>query len=227
MVNFLKTRLLLIMILIMFPFSIGSSRFTGEIVLDDFQNGLSPGWKEKSFKGHTLYSTVQDDGRWCIRAVSKDSASGLYYKIEYDPGQYPLLAWSWKIAHVLTKGDARTKQGDDFAARVYVIFPSVFFWQSRAINYVWANKLPQGESVPSPFTSNEILIAVQSGPEHAGKWVEERRNIVEDYRSAFGEAPSKVGAIAIMTDTDNTDGEVVAWYGPIRILSAPRQSRGE
>jgi hypothetical protein len=28
-----------------------------------------------------------------------------------------------------------------------------------------------------------------------------------------------VGAVAIMTDTDNTGEKAVAWYGPIQILS--------
>lgn len=42
-----------------------------------------------------------------------------------------------------------------------------------------------------------------------------RRNIVDDYRRAFGEDPPHVGAIAIMTDTDNTGETATAWYGDI------------
>jgi hypothetical protein len=41
---------------------------------------------------------------------------------------------------------------------------------------------------------------------------------VGDYRRAFGEDPPKVGAVAIMTDTDNTGEQAVAWYGAIRFL---------
>ena len=40
----------------------------------------------------------------------------------------------------------------------------------------------------------------------------------EDYRRAFGEDPPRIGAVAIMTDTDNTGEEAVAWYGAIRFL---------
>jgi DUF3047 family protein len=53
---------------------------------------------------------------------------------------------------------------------------------------------------------------------NAGKWIEEERNLVDDYRRAFGEDPPKVGAVAIMTDTDNTGEQAVAWYGAIRFL---------
>ncbi len=36
----------------------------------------------------------------------------------------------------------------------------------------------------------------------------------------FGEEPPMVGAIAIMTDTDNTKGSALSWYDDIRIESA-------
>jgi hypothetical protein len=60
-----------------------------------------------------------------------------------------------------------------------------------------------------------MMIAVESGPELAGQWVTVRRNVVDDYRKAFGEDPPQVGAIAIMTDTDNTGESATAWYGDI------------
>lgn len=192
-----------------------------EIVLDDYQKGLSPKWIEKSFKGKTHYQVAREDDQWCIKATSRSSASALYYKMKYDLKDYPVLQWRWKVDHVLAKGSALHKEGDDYAARVYVVFPSWLFWKTKALNYIWANKLPIGQAVPNPFAANAVMIAVQSGPGLTGKWVEETRNILEDYRRYFGTDPPNTGAIAIMTDTDNTGEEAVAWYGPIRILSAP------
>lgn len=190
-----------------------------EILLDDYKGGLSPKWETKSFKGKTRYEVMREDDQLCIKATSIASASGLYYKIKYDPKEYPFLTWRWKIDDVLSKGDALRKDGDDYAARVYVVFPSLAFWRTRALNYIWANKLPRGQAVPNAFTSNAILIAVESGPERTGQWVEETRNVFEDYRRYFGKDPPRAGAIAIMTDTDNTGEKATAWYGPIRILS--------
>jgi hypothetical protein len=130
---------------------------------------------------------------------------------------YPILTWRWKIEKVISKGDARRKEGDDYAARIYVVFPSKLFWRTKAVNYIWANRLPIGEVVKNRYTSNDIMIAVESGNSNAGKWIEERRNVLEDFRRCFGYDPPNVGAIAIMTDTDNTGEEVTAWYGIIRI----------
>jgi len=75
--------------------------------------------------------------------------------------------------------------------------------------------------VPNAFTSNAMMIAVESGPAKTGQWVTEERDILTDYRRVFGEDPPEAGAIAIMTDTDNTGTEATAWYNDI-ILSTSR-----
>jgi hypothetical protein len=177
------------------------------------------GWENKSFKGATEYKVVQEDGKTVLKAHAKATASGLSKKISFNPARYRYLKWNWKIADTIAQGNEKTKQGDDYAARVYVVFPGRFFWQMRALNYIWANKLPKGEFVPNAYTSNAMMIAVESGPSKAGHWVTETRDILADYRRVFGEDPPEAGAIAIMTDTDNTGTEATAWYSDI-ILSA-------
>jgi hypothetical protein len=188
------------------------------VVIDDFEDGLRPEWEVKEFHGQTLYTVVHDDaGGHVLRADSRASASGLVYKVDYSLGEYPILSWRWKVSNILVKGDETKKSGDDYAARVYVVFPHWFFPKTKSINYIWANKLPRGQHIPNPFTGNAIMLAVESGKEKVGRWVNVRRNVYEDYRMIFGEKPPRVGAIAIMTDTDNTGGTATAWYDDIRI----------
>lgn len=185
------------------------------LLIEDFQNGLRPAWKEKVFKGHTKYEVLTDETGNVLKAQSRNAASALILEKKIDLQEYPVLSWRWKVANVLAKGDARSKAGDDYAARVYVVFPHWFFPKTRTINYIWANKLPQGAVVPNPFTANAMMVAVQSGEEQAGEWVIENRNVRDDYRTIFGAEPPLAGAIAIMTDTDNTGGSAVAWYDDI------------
>lgn len=195
----------------------------GQILLDDYTSGLSPKWTEKSFAGHTEYRVVRDEGRLCLRARSRASASALYYEIRFDPRRYPVIEWWWKIESILERGDALTRAGDDYPARLYVVFSSRWFWKTRAVNYIWANKIPRGTAVPNPFTPNSVMIAVQSGPRNAGQWRRERRNVLQDYRRYFGEDPPLAGAVALMTDTDNTGSAATAYYGPIQLLPASRK----
>jgi DUF3047 family protein len=189
------------------------------VVIDDFESGILPRWQEKVFKGKTEYTVVADGEGRVLCAESRGTASGLIFKKKYELKDYPLLTWRWKVSNVLAKGDARTKAGDDYAARVYVIFPHWFPLKTRSINYLWANRLPKGSFIPNSFYGNAVMLAVESGAEKSGQWVEARRNVFADYRMIFGEEPPLAGAIAIMTDTDNTGESVTACYDDIRLES--------
>jgi len=185
------------------------------VQIGNFADSGLAGWSEKSFKGKTEYRIVDDAGDKVLQASSRDSASGLIFETMYDPREYPILSWRWKVADTIDKGDSRTREGDDYAARIYVVFPHWFFPMTRTLNYIWANQLPKDASQISVYAGNDMMIAVESGSEKIGQWLSVRRNIVEDYRRAFGEDPPDVGAIAIMTDTDGTGESALAWYGNI------------
>lgn len=192
-----------------------------ELLVSRFASEGLKGWESKSFKGETSYRLVQEGGRTVLKAQAIAAASGLTRTISFDPRTHRYLKWSWKIAGTVPGGDERIKAGDDYAARVYVIFPGRFFWQTRALNYIWANRLPRGEFIANAFTERAMLLAVESGPGRAGQWHDEKRDILADYRLVFGEEPPQAGGIAIMTDTDNTGAEASAWYGDIVVSSEP------
>lgn len=198
-----------------------ASRAT-ELPVSNFAGAGLAGWEPKSFSGVTEYRIVQEQGRTVVRAVSNASASGLVKKITFDPLQHRYLRWSWKIAGTIKGGDETSRRGDDYAARIYVVFPGQFFWQTRAINYIWANKLAKGSSVPSAYAADSKMVAVETGNGKAGQWLSEQRDLLADYRALFGEEPQRAAAIAIMTDTDNTGASAEAWYGEISLSTEGR-----
>lgn len=187
-----------------------------------FSTGSMAGWERKIFKGETEYRIVVDAGSRVLQAESRGAASGWYHRLKVEPRDYPLLRWSWKVAGTVRGENARSKGGDDFSARVYLVFPGYFFWQTRSIAYVWSGSLKKGESVPNAYTSRVMMVAVESGDSMAGRWVREERNYLEDYRRLFGEEPGRLGAVAIMTDTDNTGGQASAWYGDIALVAGKK-----
>jgi hypothetical protein len=177
------------------------------------------GWEVKSFKGLTDYHLTVDGGSTVLKASSRATASGLVKKVSFDPQSFRYLRWSWKIEQTIAKGDETSKAGDDYAARIYVVFAGKLFWQTKAINYIWANSLKKGDSIANAYTANAIMVAVESGNERAGQWQTAERDIFADYKKLFGSDPGQVSAVAIMTDTDDTGGSATAWYGDITLAT--------
>ena len=139
---------------------------------------------------------------------------------EIDLKKSPYINWSWKVDGVLDNVEETTKAGDDYAARVYIVVSDgFFFWQTRALSYAWASNQAKGSSWPNAFTDNATMVAVQSGDEKVGEWVEEKRNILDDIKNLLGIDASRIDAVAIMTDTDNSKQSATAYYGDIFFTS--------
>jgi len=180
-------------------------------------------WQEEERSGFTEYSVEADaDGNSYLRAESNSSSSLLIKKIKYNPKRFPYLRWRWKVEKMPPAVDMRLLYGSDAPARVYVAFPEgIGIWNTRLINYVWASSMPQGDVFHSFFSRNSQIVVLQSGMKEKGEWVTEVRNVLEDYRNLFGEDPPLVEAIAIMTDSDNSKGEAIAYYDNIVVSSQP------
>ncbi len=186
------------------------------IDITDFDHGLA-GWEAKSFQGTTRYRLVRDGDTPCIRAEADASASGLFRRLKIDLEQTPWLEWSWKIDRLPDNHKEREKTGDDFVARIYLIVSGgLLFWNTRALNYVWASHEPAGAAWDNPYTDHSAMLAVESGADHAGRWRSYRRNVRKDLQRLFGQDIRHIDAVAIMTDTDNTGLRAGACYGGIR-----------
>ncbi len=203
-------------------------------------SGLPVGWKPLTFKKIpklTTYELVQDGETIVVKATSEASASGLTKEVKIDPKEFPVVQWRWKVENVLKRSDVGRKDGDDYPARLYITFAydpdKVSFGRKLkfkagqaifgnipigALNYIWESKTPVGTIVENAYTDFAQMIVVESGPSKVGMWVEESRNIYEDYKKAFGEEPSMINGVAIMSDTDNTKERAVAYYGDIRFV---------
>ena len=200
-------------------FALGSG-IAGAESVELLRNGDTAGWEEKVFEGKTRYETVRRGGRTVVRATSHGTASGLYLRRRIDLDKTPILRWTWRVDGTLGDIDERTRAGDDYSARVYVIRAHpVFLWRTRAVNYVWASTRAAGEMWPNAYTDSSRHVAVRSGDTLAGRWVDERRDVRADFQELFGESVRYVDAVAIMTDTDNTGGVAVAYYGDITFTS--------
>lgn len=179
-------------------------------------------WEEKIFKRKVLYSVIKDRSEGYLNAYSYQAASGLVYWIKFNPKDEPMVGWKWKVVKFPDKEGGVQVQSpwiekDDFAARFYIIFPSFPFLSFKCLEYVWDDSLPKDTVLTNPKFKNLKIIVAESGVDNLGKWVDVERNIHEDFKKNFGSQPPNAGAIAIMTDSENTLSTAEAQYDQIRI----------
>ena len=188
-------------------------------------------------KNHSSYNiqTIQETS--LLKTASSHSASGLTYKKTFNVYAHPLAKSRWKVENVYKKGDAKTKEGDDYPLRIYIIFKcdpkkARFFEKLKyqtakliygqypphsSLNYIWSNK-PHKESIlTSPYTDKSKMIPLQTGTLNVRTWQTEEVDILSEYQRAFGTQPPAEASIAIMNDSDNTGESSVAYLDFIEV----------
>lgn len=203
------------------------------------------GWQEWSFsrfKKPTSYELVENSGAHVIRASADGSASGLRHALNVQPAVYPVLTWRWKVDRLIESADNTRQHTEDSPVRVLVTFDgpiekipfsdrvlsdNVYLLTGRhmpyaTLVYIWENRVATGTVIPNLHTSRIRMIVVESGRANLGRWQRIARNVVDDYRRAFGEEPGTITSVGIMTDTDNTGMKAEAFYGDIQFRRAIR-----
>ncbi len=188
-------------------------------------------------KQATAYRFTAKEGRAAVEARSNRSASMLRQRMALEAQEWPTLSWSWWVEDVLADADLGDVDKTDSPASIVLAFDGdksrlpararMMFDLAKALTgeeppyatlvYAWATSTPLESVVHNPRSDRIRKIVIESGNTHTRQWRDHRRNIVEDYRRAFGEDPGPLLGVALMTDTDNTRSAVRAWYGPVRL----------
>jgi hypothetical protein len=196
------------------------------VVIEDWttdvvnRKGIPSGWTGEAFGRPAAYDFTieQDTGRRVLHLVSRNEHSTIARDItgKVNLKETPILEWSWKATILPTGGDLRRKETTDMAAQLYVVWPRFpELLRSRIIGYVWDATTPVATVAKSQKTGTVTFVVIRSGSEDLGKWLTERRNVVEDYAKIFGESPDDPKAITISIDSNDTQSMAESFMGPI------------
>ncbi len=209
---------------------VGWTQITSVELLGAFPEDWQKHWIARNTGPSRLpYEVVHEDSNAVLRVNSRESSTTLWRVLAVHAFDHGTISWRWKVDRSLTRNRAeRRKIGDDYAARVCVVFtPHAVSWQTRAIHYVWAGREPVGSVYRNPYAHSVVMVVVESGNERAGQWVTERRDFTSDYERFFGEPPEVLTAVAVMVDTDNTLDHTTAWFDDLALhfwsASAPQK----
>ena len=216
---FIKPHIAVLLMCLLFTFPVFSEELIQheKIVLGRFSSNDLTGWKEKVFENKTEYFFTKVNDQVVLKSVSNGSASGLFKEVVVDIKKYPYLNWRWRIENKFAPMDESQKAGDDYVARLYVMVSGgVFFWNTKALNYVWSSRSKKDERWPNAFApDNNRMVAVRTADDQVGTWYSEKRNVYDAFKHEFGEEVRLIDGVAIMTDTDNSNTRATAYYGDI------------
>lgn len=187
----------------------------------------------------TRYRVREWDGIPAVEASARGSMALLARPLAIDLAKTPVLCWRWRVDAPLVSADLATKAGDDYAARVYVAFKLAAEDMSlstraklaiarrlfgehvpdAALNYVWDNRHPIGTRRPNAYTERTQMVVARTGAADAGRWVVERRDVLADARTAFGDAKFTPALLALASDTDNTGETARAGFADLHFVA--------
>jgi len=178
---------------------------------------IPPGWELKVNSGipDVTFSDQGDETALHFRSVK--SSYSLERAINIDPAQLPYLSWRWKITQLPRGGDFRHTSTDDQAAQVMVAFDD-----RHILSYIWDTTAPQGTMESASFIPLVHIFAIvcRSGTADANKWLQESRNLAEDYRKAFGKTAPHVKGLRLQINSQHTGSSAESYFGEVAFRTA-------
>ncbi|WP_431095100.1 DUF3047 domain-containing protein [Polaromonas aquatica] len=191
------------------------------------------------------YSYVRHEGRDAVLAKVEASGSILRHRYRIEPEEIGLVRFSWNVPNARTGANLTLPQLDDVPVRVVLAFEgdrsrlsmknSLLSELSRLLTgeempfatlvYSWSRINRPGEVVVNDRTDRIRKIVVDSGDHGYNEWRSYERDIRADYRQAFGEDPGALLSFAVFTEGEKNEGQLQAFYGPLKLVPASAVAR--
>lgn len=209
--------------------------FKTPVTGQDWQPFHLPGKKFASFEPGAW------QGRAALQVKAQQSVSILRQQFLPSLPQVGDLVFSWRVDALPLGADLKDAAHADAPVRILLAFEGDRSrWSARThrlselsrlltgeelpyatLSYVWSSNDAPGTVLINPRTDRIRKLVVESGSGQLGRWRDYRRDVRADFIQAFGEEPGPLRAVALMTDTDNTQSSLRAWYGALRLEARP------
>jgi len=190
--------------------------FADEVKVFDFTEMELSELKIRKVRGadnKTIYTVGSNKNGNFLKAVADNAASGLGKEVKIDLNKTPFINITWKIEKDLPGIKENSKKGHDFAARVFAVKKTgATPLSNRAINYVFSSNSEVGFNSPSPYTKKSIDNVLASTKNNLNKWITVKANVKEDFKKFHNLDVNELDGLAIMSDTDNSKMEAIAYY---------------
>ena len=209
-----------ILIIFLFFFSLA---YAETINVFDFTEEELSTLKVRKVRGadaKTKYTLGNNDNGKYIKAEANNSASGLGKELKINLIKTPFLNITWKVEKDLNGIVEDSKKGHDYAARVFVVKKTgATPLSNRAMNYVFSSNNDINTYHPSPFTKKSIDYVLSTTKEDLNEWVTVKVNVRDHFKKFHDLDLDDINGVAIMSDTDNSKLNAIAYYQNIYFSS--------
>jgi hypothetical protein len=186
-------------------------------------NGLPSAWAFKRWApvvtlGETFEAqarVVDDSGRRALSVRAVNAGLTVGTRRSLDIRRLPVVSWSWKAVEIPTRGSFRSRATNDQALQLLFGFEG-----GKVVGYIWDGASEVGATGSGLSWQEDVrVIVVEAGSAKVGRWIEEKRNLRDDFVSLFGQEPPALGGVALQSNSQHTASSAIGLLGPIRLSS--------
>jgi Protein of unknown function (DUF3047) len=172
------------------------------------------GWKHLWVVGESdVFSEIEPG---VIRCDVADEAAIVQKPLAapFSPGTH--LGWSWKIDSLPTTGDESSLSNHDYLSI------AAEFDNGRDLTYFWSAALAPETSFHCPVSmwrGRETHMVVRTGTSDLGRWINEKRNLWNDYAKAIGgPPPARIVAVWLIAVSNFRHGHARCEYRDLELI---------
>ena len=193
-------------------------------------NNLPANWKldgKKFMVPMTTFRVEDAPGKSTYGRVlavdSRRSSGALITMPGVDLKKYPILRWRWRVKKLPPGADGRTDK-DDQAVGIY--FGAGGALSRKTIAYRWETLTPVGTEGTARYGGGIVKVNYQclrNQDSPRDEWIEEERNVAEDFRKAYGYLPeADQYVISVSGNSQYTKSDALAEIDYLELADKPR-----
>lgn len=160
-----------------------------------------------------------------LAVVAKKSSGFLVLRIKgQDLNKYPRMRWRWRVIRNLNLPVSKDKDPDDQPCVIYV--STRIDGNDKSVAYRWECNTEAGlaQKIEYPLSKTVYAYCLRNRGTAVGEWVEEERNVLEDFKAAFGMVPSDF-VIIIGGNSQHSSSNTRAEIDYIEFLPAAKSDK--
>ena len=163
------------------------------------------------------------DGK--VMAVDADRSTGVMLAAPspVDLARYPVMRWRWRVVRPVKLAPG-AEEVDDQAVVVY--FGDGTLIRQKSVGYRWECNTAIGSSALLKYAAGMMTVqafCVRNRTTPVGEWITEERDVVADYRAAYGRDPNSYFIISVGANSQYSGSTTRAEIDFIEFV--PRRSK--